>query len=1357
MLPQFSVRKPYTVLVAVVLVLVLGVISFTGMTTDLLPAMELPYVVVMTTYPGASPEKIETTVTKPLEAVLGTTGGIKNVSSVSSENASIVILEFEQGTNMDSAMIELSSNVDLVSGQMDDAVGTPMLMKISPDMLPVMVASVDMDGMDVKEISAFADETVMPAFERIDGVASVDATGLVEQQVTVTLDQVKIDALNDKVLAGVDSGLADAQRELREGQAKVADGKAKLAEGEAALESQKGSALDKLAQGSAQVDGASATLSALLSEETTLTANQKAFEAERDGYTQAKQGYEGINTALAGARDTARQAAAAAAKQGVLDSVNALLAQMGRPAVGTYEEAAAVYAQLQQTQPGLPALPDPAVVGEQAAAAVPANVDALLALDDASFEAFKAQAGALPGGEQLAALTKESLTQLRGAALRADTRLPEVEAELSNIATRLAVISGMKPALEENLKKAQDAYAELEKGKMTAVNELTRGEVTLSTTKTQLEDAEQKLADAQEQFDQARDAAYKKADLSGVLTADMLGNILMAQNFNMPAGYITEGEEQYLVKVGEEYASLEELENTLLMHMDVDGVGDVRLSDVADIALTDNAGESYAKVNGNDGVVLSFQKQSTASTATVSQRINSAIAQLQEQNPGLHITPLMDQGDYIDMVVGSVLSNLLWGGLLAIIVLIFFLKDAKPTFIVACSIPFSLMCAITLMYFTDVTLNIISLSGLALGVGMLVDNSIVVIENIYRLRSLGVPASKAAIQGAKQVSGAIFASTLTTICVFLPIVFTQGISRELFTDMGLTIAYSLLASLVVALTLVPAMGAAVLKNTKEKSHRWFDAFVEGYQRLLGWALRHKAPVLAGVTALLAISIFLTTQMGTAFIPAMDSPQMSAKLTMPRGAAQQDAYAMADTVMERIAAVDGVETVGAMSGGSGMSSMMGGSSSGGSITYYILLSDDRTATNADVSAAIEAQVADLDCTVEVQESTMDMSALGGSGVELVITGRGLDEMNAIADDLRGILRSTEGLVDISENSVTGNPETRITVDKYKAMQHGLTVAQIYSELAAELKAENTATTLTLDGTDTPVVVVKPAGQAPTRGNIMDHAFTVTNAEGEEETVRLYDIAAKQETDSVSSINRENGARTMSVSAGVDARHNIGLVSRELEKKLADYELPEGYTVEIAGENETINSAMTDLVKMIALAVVFIYLIMVAQFQSLMSPFIVMFTIPLAFTGGLLALWLTGSELSIIAMLGFLVLAGVVVNNGIVFVDNINQLRLAGMDRTEAILETGRTRIRPVLMTALTTILAMSTMALGIGDGAEMTQPMAIVTIGGLTYATLLTLLVVPVLYDIFRKKPLYDPELDDAAADAAKELPQPAAG
>lgn len=1346
MLSRYSVKKPYTVLVAVVLVLVLGVISFMNMTSDLLPSIELPYVVVMTTYPGASPEKIEATVTRPLESVLGTTGGIKNVSSVSSENASVIILEFEQGTNMDSAMIELSGNIDLVSGQLDDLVGAPMLLKISPDMLPVMVASVDMDGMDIKEISAFTEDAVTPAFERLDGVASVDETGMVHEQVTVTLSQEKIDALNSRVLKSVDEGLWEAQQELNDGLASLASGRQRLADGEAALAGQKDAALGQMAQGSAQLDSASATLNALLSEETTLTANKAAFEAEQAGYTQARDGYAQLNAALAAAKSAAQQQAADAETQ-IVASVNAALASVpGSSSVSSLEQAVEVINRLGAIVPAdVSNAVNAALAAKQAAASMPGSVEELLALDDAAFEAFKAQAGAMPGGEAFAGLTKESLAQLKDAAAKANTRLPELAAELSNIETRMAVLTAMKPQLQDGLRQAQDAYAALEAGKITAVSELTKGEVTIENTKAQLEEAEQQLKDAQKQFDEARDAAYRRADLSGVLTMDMVGNILTAQNFNMPAGYIVEQNEQYLVKVGDAFSAVDQLRQLLLLHLDADEIGDIYLSDVAEIALTDNAAESYARVNGNDGVVLSFQKQSTASTADVSARINDAIAALEQANPGLHITPLMDQGDYIEMVVDSVLSNLLWGGLLAILVLILFLKDAKPTLIVACSIPFSLMCAVTLMYFSNVTLNIISLSGLALGVGMLVDNSIVVIENIYRLRSEGMPAAKAAVEGARQVSGAIFASTLTTICVFVPIVFTQGISRQLFTDMGLTIAYSLLASLAVALTLVPAMGASVLRNTKEKPHVWFEKMVNGYSRLLRASLRHKAAVVALALALLVLSVFLTTQMGTAFIPAMDSPQMSAAMTAPQGTSQEELYALADTVAERIAAVDGVETVGAMAGGGGMSAMMGGGSSGGDgITYYILLGDDRSATNTQIAEAINDAVADLACTVSVQESTMDLSALGGSGVELVITGRDLDVMSGIAEDLRGILRDTEGLTEISEGRVTDNPETRITVDKYKAMQHGLTVAQVYAELASALKEENTATTLTLEGSDLPVVVVRPQGTAPTRDTIMDHAFTTTSQDGTEETVYLRDIAAKHETQSLASIRRENGTRTMSVTAAVDAQHNIGLVSRAISGALADYTLPEGYTVEISGENETINSALFDLVKMIALAIVFIYLIMVAQFQSLMSPFIVMFTIPLAFTGGLLALWLTGCELSVIAMLGFLVLAGVVVNNGIVFVDTINQLRLAGMDRTAAILETGRTRIRPVLMTALTTILAMSTMALGMGDGAEMTQPMAIVSIGGLAYATLLTLFVVPVLYDLFRKKPLRAIDLENDA-------------
>lgn len=1332
MLSHYSVKKPYTVLVAVVLVLVLGVVSFMGMTTDLLPSIELPYVMVVTSYPGASPEKIEMTVTKPLESVLGTTSGVKNVQSVSSENSSMIVLEFEQGTNMDSAMIELSSNVDLVEAQLDDAVGTPMLLQISPDMLPVMIASVDVNGMDVSQVSDYTQESVIPEFERLNGVASVDATGLVERQVSVTLDQSKIDALNDRVLASVDGELADAQQELRDGQAKLDSGKAQLEQGKQALNEKKDSTLSQLADASAQVDSASAQVSAMLSEETSLTANQKAFEAEKQGYQQALDGYNAINSALAGAKQSAQQQ--------VVDQVNQLLAEFGVQ-VGSFEEVLSIL-----ENPEIP-VPEEITAAIESIRTMPGSVEDLLAMDASAFEAFRQQAIS-SGVSQLADLTQDSLRQLKEAADKAPSRMAEIDTELANISTRLATISAMKPQLEEALKKAQEGYAALESGKMTAVNELTKGEITLSNTESQLAQAEEQLEAAQEQFEEARDQAYKQADLSGVLTQEMLANILMAQNFNMPAGYITENGEQYLVKVGDAFQSVEELQNTVLMHLDVDGIGDVRLSDVATVELTDNAGETYAKVNGNDGVVLSFQKQSTASTADVSGRINETIEELQAENPDLHITPLMDQGDYIDLVVNSVLSNLLWGGLLAIVILILFLRDARPTVIVACSIPFSLMCAVTLMYFSGVTLNLISLSGLALGVGMLVDNSIVVIENIYRLRSEGMAAAKAAVRGATQVAGAIFASTLTTICVFLPIVFTQGLSRELFTDMGLTIAYSLLASLVVALTLVPAMGATFLRNSAQKEHKLFDRFVNRYETVLRWSLKHKVPVLGGALALLIFSGVMVTQMGTAFIPSMDSPQMSATLTMPEESTEQQMYEMADEVMARMTQIDGVDTVGAMQS-SGTSNMMGGSSSG--LQFYILLADDRDVTNVEVKTQIEQAVKDLDCTLDVTESTMDLSMLGGTGLELVITGQDLDQMNAIAEDLRGILRDTEGVTDVSEKDVTGNPETRITVDKEKAMQYGLTVAQVYSELATALQSETSATTLTIGADDVPVVIIQDSAAVPGRDSIMQYTFTVTGQDGTEKTVALSEIASKQEQDSVPSITRENNVRTMSVTAGVDEEHNIGLVSRELQKTLDSYTLPDGYTVTLSGESETINSAMFDLLKMMALAIVFIYLIMVAQFQSLMSPFIVMFTIPLAFTGGLLALLITGKELSIIAMLGFLVLSGVVVNNGIVFVDSINQLRLEGMTRRDAIVKTGRTRIRPVLMTALTTILAMSTMALGIGQGAEMTQPMAIVTIGGLSYATVLTLVIVPVLYDIMMKRPLHDPQLDDAAEDAARKV------
>ena len=1309
MLSKFSVKKPFTVVVAVIMIFILGAVSFMNMTTDLLPNIELPYVVVSTTYVGASPEKVESNVTKPMESALSTLSGVKSVSSISSENASIVMLEFEQGTNMDSATIEISNRLDQVKARFDDEVGSPTMMRISPDMMPVMVASVDAGDKSVEEVTKLVNDTVLPALQRVDGVGSVTASGLAEQQLKITLDQAKIDELNDKILKAVDSQLYDAKKELDDAQAKLDEGKQQLESG------QEG-AVSQLAAGSVQVDTAVAQLNALLAEDAILSSQKAGFETERaayaDGLKQAQDGLTEAQTALSQLQQS-------------YEAVNTGL--QGLEAFASTPAGAAIFPN------GLPA----------------STVEELLALSPEAFESFRTAAASIPTlGDAFASLTQDGLRQmtdgisqlqatvdsLPGTIADAQARITEIDTELQNVQTRQATLAAMKPQLEEQLKTAQDGYEQLESGKLTAGNEFAQASAQIVSGQSQLDAA-------MEEFETARDQALEKADISGVITQEMISQILTAQNFNMPAGYVdSENGQQYLVKVGEQYSSVEELQDTVLFSVDAEGVGDIRLSDVAAVEQTNNAGEAYAKINGSEGVVLSFQKQSTASTATVSQRINEAIGKLQAENTDLHIIPLMDQGDYINMMIQSVLQNLIMGGILAILVLALFLKDVKPTVIIAFSIPISVLFAIVLMYFTNITLNLISLSGLALGVGMLVDNSIVVIENIYRLRNQGVPAAKAAVKGASQVAGAIFASTLTTICVFLPIVFTQGISRQLFTDMGLTIAYSLMASLIVALTLVPAMGSTMLRKSKEKKHRWFDGFTHGYEKVLRFSLKHKIVVIAGVVVLLAFAVFEAMNMGTAFIPEMDSPQMMATMEMPKGSTQQEGYEMADEVMSRISDLDDVETVGAISGGMSMSS----SSSGNTYSFYILLKENgRTRSNAQMAELITGATQDLDCDLSVSSSTMDMSALGGSGISLEVKGDDVDTLNAISQDLVEMLNGIEGTAEVTGGITEGDMETRIVVDKTKAMEHGLTVAQVYQEIAAALQTETTATTLTIGSDDLPVIVVKSPEDTLTREDLMSHEISVTDQQtGETEAVPLYEIAEAQDTESVSSINRENQVRYMTVTAGVDNGHNIGLVSRELEEKLTAYQAPEGYTVEIQGETETINSAMHDLILMIVLAIAFIYLIMVAQFQSLLSPFIVMFTIPLAFTGGLLALWITGKPISIIAMLGFLMLAGVVVNNGIVFVDYVNQLRMEGVDKKEALIQTGRTRLRPILMTALTTILAMVTMALGIGDGAEMTQPMAIVTIGGLTYATLLTLLVVPVLYDIFHKKPVKKVDLED---------------
>lgn len=1249
MFSRYSVKKPLTVVLAALMVVLLGVISFTKMRTDLLPEMDLPYVAVVTVYAGASPEKVETGVTKPLESALSTVSGVHTVTSISQENTSMVIFEFEYGTNMDRAVIDMNNKMGTATASMDDAVGTPILMQINPDMLPVMIASVDVEGKSSKDITPLVSETVVPAFERLNGVASVEAMGLIERQLKVSLSQQKIDALNDRILEAVDQKLAEAQEQLREGETALEEARAAFEKESAAKTEELTKAGLELEQGKNQLQQGLSTIAAGL-----LTA-------------------ESSKTQLSALREAAAD-------------LMGNLSQSGTELLGPLGE-------LLEKAQALGVL-------------TPEQADAILAGLDGT-------AGDIRGS------VEELLAKLDGAIEEADAGIAEAKARQAELSA----------GLDEILNGEQ----QLEQGKIA----LSTG---LADAKRQIEENAAALEQARATFESSRDTALEQAGVDGLVTMQTVNTLLAANNFSMPAGSLAEDGGAVPVKVGDLFSSVDEAEQMPLFSVSAGEIGTIRLSDVADVFETDNAGETYAKINGNDGVLLTMQKQSTASTTEVSDLIRETMAELEAAESGLHLTALNDQGQYIHIVVGSVLQNLLMGGALAIVILFFFLRSVKPTFMVAVSIPLSLVLAVVLMYFSGVTLNVISLAGLALGVGMLVDNSIVVIENIYRLRAQGMSAANAAVKGASQVAGAIASSTLTTICVFLPLVFTEGISRQLFTDMGLTIAYSLMASLLIALTLVPSLSSLLLGRVKQKPEGLFGKFVSGYARSLSFTLRHKAPVLIGAAVLLGVSVFGVTRMGTAFMPDTDSNQISVSLTTPDGTSAAETQAISDQVIGRIQGIEGVQTVGAMQGGDQ------------AVTMYVLLTDGKRGTSQEISRRIVEETADMGCEITASGSGMDISAMAGSGLQIDITGDDLDTLRRIAGDIAALVEGTPGTAEISDGMDKTSPEIRITVDKEKAAAYNLTVAQVYQSIAGALQTESTATTLSADAGGMPVVVVRAEEDQLNRDGLLAFPLTGKTDEGEV-SVTLGDIARVEDAEGLQSIRHSDRVRTLSVTAEIDPDHNIGLVSREVQKKLDGYTVPEGYRVTLTGENETINSTLRDLVLMVLLALVLIYAIMAAQFQSLLSPFIVMFTIPLAFTGGLLALWILGFDLSVVAMLGFLVLSGVVVNNGIVFVDSVNQLRLEGMEKRDAIVETGRRRIRPILMTALTTILGLFTTALAVGQGADLLQPMAVVIIAGLAYATLLTLFIVPALYDIFRRKELKRVELDDDRPDASDPAPQ----
>ena len=1211
----FSVKKPLTIFVTVLGIIVLGVVAYLKMTPDLLPNMDFPYVIIVTSDPGASPESIEQSITRPVEQSMATLDKIKTVTSTSQDSVSMVTLEFEDGANMDTISVDIQQKISVLQGSWDDTVSAPYVLKINPSMLPVMVAAVTREDMDVYALSDFVTGELSPKLEGVSGVASISVSGAVTREAHVILDEAKLDALSEKLADAVRTELNKRKLDLQK-------------------------AKDQVEKGQAQLDEAKEAI-----------------------------------------------AAGAAAKAGA--AVDKL-----------YEYLKEARGQIPEPDPD----PDP---GEP-----PITV---------------------PGQEELKQLQKT---------------LERLNATLDKL---------MKDLESGELKR--EVTSEVYNMTLSLIDGITQ----LTEAQIQLDEAMTQIEAGMDQINEAYKSIADQTDVGGMLSISAVSQLLTAQNFAMPAGYIEDDSGvKYMVSVGENVSSRQELEDMVLLDLGMDGIEPVTLGDIATVVVTDNAGELYTKVNGDNGILITFTKQSNYATAEVSNNISARFEELEGQYEGLSFAPLMDQGDYIYLIVETITSSLLWGALFSVVILYLFLRDWRPTVITLVSIPVSVIFAIVLMYFTGVTINMISLSGLAVAVGMLVDNSVVVIENIYRLRAKGATIIQAAVSGAGQVLGAVTASTLTTVCVFAPIVFVEGLTRQLFTDLALTITYSLLASLLVALTLVPAMASGMLRRPMVQKPGLLDKVYPAYRKAIAFSLDHKAGVLLLSLVLLVTSAGACLRRGFTFMPEMDMNNLSLTITMPEDTSREEAVRLADEVLERVMTVDDVQDAGFMMGGGTMGGLnMGaamGGSSGGSYDVEGYITMPEGTFGSDAAKEITALCADLPCEVTASGvmSSM-MSMMTGSGVSLQVFGDDMEALQSAAQDLAKRLEQVDGVAEVDDGLDESAPALQVVVDRTAAAKKGMTVAQIYMKVAAALQSSTSVSNVTLGGESMALSVDAVEGSTVTREKLLELEITPDAAlssamsgsagssalsqlsgssddtEKDDGTFKLGDVAKVQETVSMNTISRDQQRRCVTVTATVADGYNITHVTSAARQALGSAALPDGVTVEFNGENEQIMDAMGQLLLMLLLGVVLVYFIMVAQFQSLKSPFIVMFTIPLAFTGGFLALLIAGIEVSVISLIGFVMLVGIIVNNGIVLVDYINQQRLSGMERREAIIDAGVTRLRPILMTSLTTILGLIVTATAKNAGTALMQPIAVVCIGGLLYATLMTLFVVPCMYDMMNKK------------------------
>ena len=811
------------------------------------------------------------------------------------------------------------------------------------------------------------------------------------------------------------------------------------------------------------------------------------------------------------------------------------------------------------------------------------------------------------------------------------------------------------------------------------------------------------------------------------VSLDDMAQVVGMENLDYPGGDLEDGKRTYQVRTVGEVDDPEELK-----HITV-GAGEggaVTLGDVAEIKEMPEKQTQISRLDDNPNVTLSVSKQADANTVEVASQVREAIDDMEGELPGgAGFAVAMDMSVFIEESIQNVAEMALIGGALAILIIFLFLRSFSPTFIIACAIPISLLATVSMLYFQGSTLNLITMGGVALGIGLMVDNSIVVLENIHRHRTLGLERGEASVDGAGQMFPPILAATLTTLVVFVPVVFIEGITQVIFEPLALTITFALAASLLVAMTVIPAFfsrlpeGKIIARGPVIAFHRAFEKSKSGYQKWLQRALQRPFLVVFMVVALLAISMFGASYLGGDFLPEMDSAEIMIDLELPAGTSLDETDRMVQEVEAIVGEIPEVQNVFSTVGGAGF---IGEEASPEVASLHLNLPprEEREREGIEIVEEIREELAHLPAA-DVSVNLMDMAGGGmeEDAVELLIAGDDMDQLEELTTKVEERLEPLPSTREVGTSFDEGRPEMQLRVDREKAGELGFHTPQVANLVNMVLEGEMVSR-LEQEGDEIDIYI---EGREQDREDVRTlERLPVANPEGLK--LPLEEVADITYTEGPTSIERDGQTRAAYVNAALAPGYTLTEVQAEIEEVMEEITLPAGYSYDYGGELADMLAAFDDLALALVLAVLLVYMIMAIQFESLLFPFIVMFTLPQAFTGVVAALLITGHPLSVPALIGAVMLAGIVVNNGIIMVDYINVLRWQQQySLRDAIQEAGVVRYRPILMTTLTTVAGMFPLALGIGAGAELQAPLASVVVGGLSFSALVTLFFVPAMY------------------------------